>query len=70
MPLLIAPMNTELVIKKVIAEDKLKKHLESLGIMINSQVSVIDNVNGNLIVIVKNVRLALDRSVARKILVA
>ncbi|MCQ2771794.1 MAG: ferrous iron transport protein A [Bacilli bacterium] len=70
MPLLIAPTNQQLTIKKIFVEDKLKKHLESLGISINSELRVIDNVNGNLIVIVKDVRLALDREIAGKILVA
>lgn len=70
MPLLIAPMNLDLKIKKVILDDKTKKHLESLGITINSNIRVIDNIKGNLVVIVKNVRLALDRGIAGKILVA
>ena len=70
MPLIIAPMNVDLKIKKVIVEEKLKKHLQSLGITIDSDIRVIDNVNGNLIIVVKGVRLALDKGIAAKILVA
>ncbi len=70
MPLIIAPMNVDLKIKKILVEDKLKKHLQSLGITIDSDIRVIDNVNGNLIIIVKGVRLALDKGIAGKILVA
>ncbi len=70
MPLIIAPMNVDLKIKKVIVDDKLKKHLQSLGITIDSEIKVIDNVNGNLIIVVKGVRLALDKGIAGKILVA
>ncbi len=70
MPLIIAPMNVDLKIKKVIVEEKLKKHLQSLGITIDSDIRVIDNVNGNLIIVVKGVRLALDKGIAGKILVA
>lgn len=70
MPLIIAPINQDLVIKKIIVEEKLKKHLESLGITINSNIRVIDNINGNLIVVVKNVRLAIDKGIAGKVLVA
>lgn len=70
MPLIIAPMNVDLKIKKVIVDEKLKKHLQSLGITIDSEIKVIDNVNGNLIIVVKGVRLALDKGVAGKILVA
>ncbi len=70
MPLMIAPMNVDLKVKKVIVDDKLKKHLQSLGITIDAEIKVIDNVNGNLIVIVKGVRLALDKGIAGKIFVA
>ncbi len=63
-------MNVDLKIKKVIVDDKLKKHLQSLGITIDSEIKVIDNVNGNLIIVVKGVRLALDKGIAGKILVA
>ncbi len=70
MPLIIAPMNVDLKIKKIIVDEKLKKHLQSLGITIDSDIKVIDNVNGNLIIVVKNVRLALDKGIAGKILVA
>lgn len=70
MPLIIAPMNVDLKIKKILVEDKLKKHLQSLGITIDSDIRVIDNVNGNLIIVVKGVRLALDKGIAGKILVA
>ena len=70
MPLIIAPMNVDLKIKKVIVDEKLKKHLQSLGITIDSEIKVIVNVNGNLIIVVKGVRLALDKGIAGKILVA
>lgn len=70
MPLIIAPMNVDLKIKKILVDDKLKKHLESLGITIDSTIRIIDNVGGNLVIIVKNVRLALDKGIASKILVA
>lgn len=70
MPLPLAPINIDLIIKKIIVEDKLKRHLESLGITVNSKIRVIDNIKGNLVVIVKNARLALDSGLALKILVA
>ncbi len=69
MPLIIAPQNVDLKIKKILVDERLKKHFESLGIIIGSIIRIIDNVCGNLVVIVKNVRLAIDKSVASKILV-
>lgn len=70
MSLIIAPLNVDLRIIKISCDDKLKKHFESLGLSINSTVKVIDNVNGNIVIIVKGVRLAVDRDIARRIIVA
>ena len=70
MPLLIAPQNVELRIVKILVEERLKKHLESLGITINSTLKIIANQGGNLIVMVKEGRLAIDKGIATKILVA
>lgn len=70
MPLIIAPTNVDLLIKRIVADEKLKKHLESLGITINSTIKIISQTGGNVICIVKDGRLALDRSTATKIFVA
>ena len=70
MPIGLAPLNTEMKVVKILVDDKTKKHLESLGILINSNITVISSVNGGVIIAVKEGRLALDRSIASKILVA
>ena len=70
MPLVMAPLNTDLKIVKILVDDKLKKHLESLGITINSMIRVVSCSNGNCIIQIKDGRLAIDRNVATKILVA
>ncbi len=70
MPITIAPTNVELKIIKILTDDKIKKHLESLGITINQMVKVLSNDGGNTIVLIKSGRLALDRTLAAKILVA
>ncbi|MCR5786901.1 MAG: ferrous iron transport protein A [Acholeplasmatales bacterium] len=69
MPLIIAPLNQELKIIKILTDEKTKKHLESLGITINSTLKVVGN-TGNIIVSVKEGRLALDKGLATKIIVA
>lgn len=69
MPLSLAPLNVELEIIKMLLEEKERKHLESLGLTIGSKIRILDSNNGNLILLVKNCRLALDKSVATKILV-
>jgi len=70
MPIGLAPLNEELTVVKILLDEKNKKHLESLGILPNSKVVVISSMNGGVILIVKDGRLALDRSIASKILVA
>ncbi len=70
MPIALAPINQELKVVRVLADDKTKKHLESLGILVNSSLIVVSSVNGGVVVAVKEGRLALDRSIASKILVA
>lgn len=70
MPLVIAPLKTELRVIKVLTNDKVKKYLESLGITINSILTIIAKANGSVICIIKDGRLALDQNIATKILVA
>ena len=70
MPIALAPLNIELKVVKVLLDEKTKKHLESLSILVNSSIKVISSVNGGVVVAIKNGRLALDRSIASKILVA
>lgn len=70
MPIGLAPINVEMKVVKVLTDEKTKKHLESLGILVNSLITVISSVNGGVVIAVKEGRLALDRSIASKILVA
>lgn len=70
MPIILAPVDQELIIKKIILDDKTKKHLESLGITINAKLKIVSSSGGSVIVQVKDSRLALDGNLARKIFVA
>lgn len=70
MPIAIAPSNIELVVRKIGAEEKTKKHLQELGITEGSSITLLSSTGGNVIVIVKEGRLCLDRNLAYKILVA
>ncbi len=69
MPLPIAPEGEELTVKKVLVDEKNKRHCEKLGITIGAKLQVLSRVGGNVIVKVKDGRLALDRTLAMKILV-
>ena len=70
MPVSIAPLNVVMRVTKVAADEKVKKHLERLGITIGSNITVLQASSGNVILIVKDGRLALDKTLANKIFVA
>ena len=70
MPIAIAPTGSELEVRKIGADDKIKKHLQELGITVGSKIKLLQSSGGNVIVVVKEGRLCLDRTLAGKILVA
>lgn len=70
MPIVFAPQGENLRVIRVLADEKTKKHLESLGITIGSQLTVLSVSGGSIIVMVRDSRLALDKGIATKILVA
>ena len=70
MLLIYAPINQEFKIIKILANVKVKKHLEDLGILPNGTITLLSVNGGNVICLTKNVRLALDKITASKILVA
>ncbi len=69
MPLTMAEMGQEMSIKKINGRDKTKKFLESLGFVVGEKVSVISNLGGNVILNVKDTRIALDEDMARRIMI-
>ena len=63
MPLTMADIGTQLLIKKINGRDDTKRFLESLGFVTGSQVMVISKFGGNFIVNVKDTRVAIDESI-------
>lgn len=70
MPLVLAPIGQEVSIVKIMADDKTRKHLANLGILVHSKVTVLSSAGGSTVLCVKEGRLALDRGVASRIFVA
>ena len=70
MPLIMAPVDREMEVKKISADDKSRKHLREIGIAEGSKITLVAGGGSGVIVIVKEGRLCLDGSLARKILVA
>lgn len=69
MPLSLADVGEENTIKKIGGNPKVKKHLENLGFVVGGNVRVISTLGGNVIVNVKEVRVAVSEEMARKIMV-
>lgn len=69
MPIVIAPIGKDVKVIKILTDERTKKHLESLGITINSQLIVLSSSGGSVILQVKDGRLALDKALATKIMV-
>ena len=70
MPIVIAPTNRQLKIVRIAADEKLKKHLEGLGITVNGEVTVLSQSGGSVVCRIKDGKLALDRDLSTKIFVA
>ncbi len=69
MPLIYAPQGEESVIKKIGENPEVKRHLENLGFTPGGSVTLVSVVGGNVIVKVKESRIALDEELARKVMV-
>ena len=69
MPLIYMNPGDSQIIKKIGGSPEIKKHLEDLGFNIGGEVSVISTLGENLIVKVKESRVALDNDLARRIMV-
>ena len=69
MPLSVANPGEEAVIRKVGGSPAVKKHLENLGFVVGGNVKVITALDGNVIVKVKEARVAINDEMARKIMI-
>jgi ferrous iron transport protein A len=69
MPLTMADIGDTNVIKKIGGKAETKKFLEGLGFVAGTKVTVITTISGNIIVNVKEARVAVSEEMARKIIV-
>lgn len=69
LPLCYADAGEENIIRKVGGTPEVKKHLENLGFAVGGTVTVINTLAGNVIVKVKDSRIAIDQELARKIMI-
>lgn len=69
MPLTMAKTGEVNIIKKVGGREETRKFLESLGFVTGSAVTVVSEISGNMIVSVKDSRVAINKEMANKIMV-
>ena len=69
MPLSLADETRENIIKKIGGSPEVKKHLENLGFVVGGTVRVINRLGGNVIVNVKEARVAISEEMALKIMI-
>ncbi|MBO5985651.1 MAG: ferrous iron transport protein A [Lachnospiraceae bacterium] len=68
-PLIYGDPGEESIIKKIGGSPEVKRHLENLGFTTGGSVTLISLVGGNVIVKVKEARIALDEELARKVMI-
>ena len=67
-PLTAAKAGETVTIRKISGRDELRRHLAELGFVVYSNVTVVNEMAGNLIVQVKDSRVALNKDMANRIL--
>ncbi|MEL4861738.1 FeoA family protein [Pseudoflavonifractor phocaeensis] len=69
MPLTLAKPGETVVIRKVTGKDEIRQHLAELGFVVDGMVTVVSELAGNLILQVKDSRVALDKTLASRIMI-
>ena len=69
MPLTFAHIGEENIIKKIGGKQEVKAHLENLGFVVGENVTLINAIGGNVIVNVKESRIAISKEMAQKIMI-
>ena len=69
MPLTMAKTGETVTIRKITGKDEVRQHLAELGFVVDSDVTVVSEIAGNLILQVKDSRIALDKTMANRVMI-
>ena len=69
MPLTMAKTGDTVTIRKITGRDEVRQHLAELGFVVDSDVTVVSEIAGNLILQVKDSRIARDKTMANRIMI-
>ena len=68
MPLTMAKAGETVTIRKITGRDEVRQHLAELGFVVDTSVTVVSELAGNLILQVKDSRIALDKTMAMRVI--
>ena len=69
MPLSLADIEQDNIIRRIGGSPEVKKHLENLGFVVGGNVKIVNRLGGNIIVNVKEARIAISQEMAMKIMI-
>ena len=69
MPLTMARPGETVTIRKITGRDEVRQHLAELGFVVDTDVTVVAELGGSLIIQVKDSRVALDQAMANRIMI-
>ncbi len=69
MPMTLANAGEELMIRRIGGNDSTRKYLESLGFVAGGSVTIVSEISGNVIVRVKDSRVAISNEMAQRVMV-
>ena len=69
MPLTMTKAGDTVTIRKITGKDEVRQHLAELGFVVGETVTIVSEISGNLIIQVKEARIAISEEMARKIMI-
>lgn len=69
MPLTMAQAGETVTIQGITGKDEVRQHLAEIGFVVNGKITVVNRIAGNVILQVKDARVALDRTMANRIMI-
>lgn len=69
MPLTMAKVGEKNIIAKITGKDEVRQHLAELGFVVGSEVTIVSRIGENVILAIKDSRIALDKTLTNRIMV-
>ena len=70
MPLNLADKNKIYIIQRIVGNKDMVHRLQSLGFVVGSKISVLSEINGNYVVVIKDIKIGLAKEYVKRIIVA